>query len=137
MNRKCVGIIIKCDNNKLLLLDHVKLGGLAFAGGKMDETDKDILYTCKRELEEELGIIPIVVREFKQYDNYEYKDGFYNGHVFDLTVYIIEEFAGTVTNKEPSKHLDILYMTPEEILKSDKSCISTKMIVNDYILERM
>ncbi len=132
MAQKSMALIIQNEKDEVLLLDHVKLDGLALPGGKMDTGDIDLVGTCIREAKEELGIRLQHVKKIKTYEDYIFKDGVYDGMAFDLTVYLTTAYCDEIVNKEPEKHKDIIFMDIDEVVASDKSCRVTKMILNDF-----
>lgn len=122
--RKCVTCIITNDDrSSILVLEHKKCKGkfsLPAGTVEADEVENTRL-TAIREMEEELCIyidpddLTIIEKNMPAY--YDRIDGH---RIYLEDVYYVEDFAGYITNNEPLKHpnliwipLDIAFNNPE------------------------
>ena len=130
----CVAGIITNEKGEILLERHVKTQAYTLPGGKIDnhETPKLALV---RELFEELGILAyryelIIENKFNQI---EYPVGSGNYSDFYQNYFSIDEYKGEITNKEPEKHPELLWMKPEEI----RDYLPKISAVLNYYLEKI
>lgn len=122
--------IIENSDKKILVENHKKLAGLSLPGGKC-ERGEDPKYAIIRELKEELGI---TVTDLTLIDIKMYKDIPYpkiTGETANFNEYLFEinSFTGEITNKEPMKHPELLWLSKEELEDREDNTI----ILNDYI----
>ena len=127
---RAICAVIRNEENKILVEDHVKIGGLCLPGGK-NEAGEDDETALKRELKEELGIDTESVDFSKRiyFHDIPYPVG--TGEVvdFDQYFFIVNSFTGTRENKEPEKHKELLWLSEEELLSKDN--VST--ILREYL----
>lgn len=113
--RNCVSAIIEKDG-KYLIQDHVKVNAFTLPGGKCDNNEAQDI-TVARELEEELGIQVVnyaFIHEHR-FDKIEYPAGSNQYSDFTQFYFKIRDYIGEVTNVEPTKHRQLLWLTKEEI----------------------
>ena len=105
-----ISALIKREDGKLLTLDHVKQGIFTIPVGKVDEEElpRDALV---REMREEIGVTPTSYKLLEITEHLNRNGGSYKGYHFGVTT-----FEGTPYNKEPEKHLEMLYL-PEWLIK--------------------
>lgn len=100
-NHEGVGILIKNNEGKILMQDHVKYGFWTIPVGKI-KPKQSIVEGLKQELFEECDIIP---EEYTEIASKKYiykrneKEVIVNIHLFEITKYL-----GEIINKEPQKH---------------------------------
>lgn len=117
--RVVVGIIKK--DGKYLMLKHNKCKGLyLFPSGKVEEGET-VYQAIVRELNEEIGIevkessaIQIFTDTPSWYDRV---DGIM---LTKETVFFIDSYKGEPYNKEPNKHEEMVWVTPEEVFSNPK-----------------
>ena len=102
-----IGAIVK-EDNKYVLLYHLKKDCWTFPTGKVeqDESDEEAV---KREMHEELGIDITGLSYLGPIQFKEHNDD-YTFHMFKVNTY-----TGTISNKELNKHARIKYATKQEI----------------------
>lgn len=134
MEKRTIAAIIKNDEGKVLIQDHVKTAAYTLPSGKWErDKGETIEDTLKRELFEELGIN---VNEFHcvyecKFSDIEYPAGSGNLTSFHAFYYIIDDYSNDVINKEPNKHRDLLWLSSDEIKK-----LSPKTVVLNAIIEK-
>lgn len=128
---RCISGIITNSDGEVLLEDHVKTGAWTFPGGKCDG-DEEVNKAVVRELFEELGILAYRYHIYKQvqFEDIEYPVGTGKYSGFHHTYFIIDEYKGTITNKEPNKHLNLKWIKPEDIRNS---CRRISAVLNKYL----
>ena len=101
--------IIKKDN-KFVILYHNKAQTLSFPTGKVnrDEKDEDAVI---RECNEELGIT-VSNPTYKGWVSYRPKN---KDHDLTFRVYFVDQFEGTVTNKEKELHREVTFKSKQEL----------------------
>jgi len=114
-DHSAIGATVEQDG-KILVFRHVKYGWWTIPVGKV-HSGETIDLTLKTELEEELDIIPIAWKKFGSFvKTYDRGNGIYTK--IDQNIFRIDMYEGRIKNKEPDKHTDLSWMTPEEILKT-------------------
>lgn len=119
---KCVTCVIRDDEDKILVLEHMKCKNkFTLPAGTMEPEERDVengyKITVKREMMEELGIdiseddITLVETTWAYYDRIDGHRVYWE-HVCDVA-----EFYGEITNKEPDKHPSMKWVTPEEVFE--------------------
>lgn len=119
MERKEVVVGIIIDNDEVFLLRHNKCKGLfVFPSGKVEkgETSEEALI---REMKEELNIDVLGYEELACYvpQWYDRIDGIM--HTLE-DLFIITEYNGAPINNEPNKHLELVKVNLDEIIKNPK-----------------
>lgn len=127
----CVAAIIHRED-KILILDHIKMSRWAIPVGKVKPGD-GINGTLREEMFEELGIeiidydeIISFMRPYIVNDIYHVNVSY---HIFDILKY-----SGEIRNLESHKHKSIKFVTMEEIIKLKRISTATKatLIYNGY-----
>lgn len=108
-----VSAIIYNENQQVLLMDHKKCHAWTIPGGKIEEGElpEDAL---KRELMEELGIVPTKINNVKSNTflcMYPDKDGKLAPTYFTDWCCVVGSYAGTIENKEPEKHFALEWVS--------------------------
>lgn len=105
---KVVAGIIRNEEGKILMLDHKKTGLWTIPLGKAEfgEKPREALF---REMMEEVDIT-VTQSYVCEKDNFVFSQGFTTTYVYNILHY-----DGEVHNNEPEKHLQIRWMTLEEI----------------------
>jgi 8-oxo-dGTP diphosphatase len=114
---RSVAAIIKDEKGRILVEDHVKIGGYVIPGGKIDDGESEYSALC-RELNEELGIFidHMIFDRVMYFPNIAYPYGSGNYADFEQYFYTVQTFHGEIENREPTKHLSLKWMLPEELL---------------------
>lgn len=125
--------IIKDKKNHVLVLRHNKCKGLClFPSGKIEKDEREI-DALKREMQEEIGIevISAVCVSNNNYEWYDRIDGIMHTHEH---IYIITDYKNIPYNKEPNKHLEMKWVSVEDIINNPKDYTSiTYRIAMNYI----
>lgn len=128
-DHECIAAIIH-NENKILILDHIKMERWAIPVGKIKPGDSKY-DTLREEMSEELGIevtdydeIISFIRPYIVNDIY-HVDVTY--HIFD-----IHSYNGIITNCEPHKHRSMKFMTLDEITKLKRISTATKATIRYY-----
>jgi len=132
VNHECIAAIIRDDNGKILMMDHVKMNCWAVPVGKVKRGD-DTHGTLREEMLEELGIEVIDYNEIISFirpyiiNDIYHVDVVY--HIFDILKY-----SGDIKNLEPHKHRSIKFISMDEIIKLERISTATKatLIYNGY-----
>jgi len=124
----CIAAIIHRDD-KILLMDHIKMNRWAIPVGKVKQGD-DIYGTLREEMKEELDIGVINYDEIISF----MRPYIINGIHVNITYHIfnILEYAGEIKNFEPHKHRSIKFMTIDEIKKLEKISTAAKATLQYY-----
>jgi len=126
-DHSAIGASIEKDG-KILVFKHVKYGWWTIPIGKVKDGEK-IEATLHDEILEELGI---EILEYKKLGDFTktYDRGSGIKTKIDMNIFRITNYQGRIKNKEPDKHTDLCWLTPEEILKT--GCVSDATLY--YIL---
>jgi 8-oxo-dGTP diphosphatase len=118
MNKPCVSAIFTNDKGEILLQDHVKLDRYTLPGGKVDpgEKSKDALV---REVREELGVTITKAYAVGRANLGKQEYPAHSGNFIHFTqeYFVVQEYSGRITNKEPNKHRDLVWVRPEDFSK--------------------
>lgn len=108
------------QDDKVLMLDHVKLSFWTIPIGKIEEGDS-MIQTLKAELKEEVNVVPINYKRIGQFSKKYIRGN--TGIQVSITSHIfrIDKWRGPVKNAEPHKHRSFKWMTVEEIKKLEKA----------------
>lgn len=113
-----VGAIIFNYEGKILIQDHVKIGGLTLPSGKLD-AGEDPVEGLKRELREELDVGCVLVSNLLlSWEEHFEELGDVKQHLYGVVI------DKEPTNVEPEKHPSLQWLTPKEIQASGKYCSS-------------
>lgn len=124
-----VSAVIINDDHEILLIDHIKLNAWSIPVGKAypGETLEKALV---REMNEELGIIPIDFKEITSKEiQYRIDDITYttvNHHIF-----FINEFKGVIKNMEPNKSRSLVWQHIGELDKLTSITNSLKIVIDN------
>jgi len=125
VDHSCIAAMIK-DNDKILIMDHIKMGCWAVPVGKVKPGDS-IENTLHIEMMEELGIEII---------NYEKIISFVRPYIINgihvkvnYNIFNILEYNGIIKNLEPHKHRSIKFMVIDDIKKLDRISTATKAVI--------
>lgn len=103
-----VGVIIRNQDGKILVQDHVKRGFITCPIGTVEHGELH-LDAMIRELKEELGIEAGEMSLLLSC-NVRCGDIWVDTHIFELQTY-----RGEITNKEPHKHRSLMWYSKEEL----------------------
>jgi len=114
--QRCVSAVIMNDDGEVLIQNHNKLERYTLPGGKVDANEYEN-FALIREMFEELGIMVHKYHELytSRFDGVEYPAHSGNVSTFLHVLYSIEKYEGIITNKEPEKHSELLWVKPENI----------------------
>lgn len=104
--------VIKNEEDKLLMLDHIKTGLWTIPVGKV-ESGETLYQGLVREMKEEVNIDVVHCHEVAQYQ-FNFMQGITDTYIYNITSYI-----GEIINMEPMKHLNLKWMTISEIERID------------------
>ena len=125
-----VGIIKKED--KVLVLRHNKCKGLClFPSGKIEDGESSF-EALFREMFEEIGIevhSATPLQKFRKF--YDRVDGIMHTNE---QVYIIQDFSGIPFNKEPNKHLEMKWVSIEDILNNPLDYTTLTYEMADFLI---
>lgn len=134
--KKVVSVAV-VKEGKILLEKHVKCKGLwVMPGGKVEESDRDLICALQREAKEELGIDINhcdLTRLFRRNSTYSRIDGVIT---FDEHVYLVEyneRTMGEIINCEPEKHSELKWFDMNEIMSSDVLMVGEYIACNVYL----
>lgn len=113
--------------DKILMMDHIKLGRWTIPVGKIKPGDSEE-YTLEKEMEEELGIRVVSYIELINFDRPYIINGV-NVNI-SFSIFDIIDYKGWVQNLEPSKHKELVFMNMEEIKNLKKISTVTKALIN-------
>lgn len=122
-NLKCVTCVIRNEENKVLVLEHMKCKNkFTFPAGTMEQNEIEKKHgyeiTVVREMEEELGI-NIDVNDISLVENvWSYYDRIDGHKVYKEYVCDISSYSGEIINKEPHKHPSMKWVTFEEVFNN-------------------
>lgn len=105
---KVVAGIIRNEKGKILMLDHKKTGLWTIPLGKTEFGEKP-REALVREMKEEVNI-DVTQSYVCEKDNFVFSQGFTTTYVYNIIHY-----NGEIKNNEPDKHLQIRWITLEEI----------------------
>ena len=127
------GFIIN-ENNEILLEDHIKNGCLSLPGGKIDLGESP-LKTLKRELKEELNIDVEEAEELGTlgYANIEYPIHSDKFCEFNMSVFKVLKYTGTIINNEPDKHKSLIWLSKTEAIDHNHLSGMVKDMINLYL----
>jgi len=109
-----VAVVIKDGEGRILVQEHVKYGFWTIPVGKVKD-DQSVLDGLKQELGEECNIAVEDCQEIIVKDYFYDRDGEMVkviSHLFEILKY-----SGDVTNLEPAKHRQQVFMSVDDILK--------------------
>lgn len=135
--RRSVSCVIFNSEGKILVLEHKKcLGKLQLPAGTVEEAElKSTSQTAVREMKEELGI-DIDVRHLillkRGYAYYPRLDGH---QIYLEDTYRVLAYSGVIENKEPHKHPNLHWMTPQELFESPEKCTYNTWLMAAKILQ--
>ena len=121
---KAVAVIIRNQDGKILVQDHVKYNFLTCPVGAVEhgELHSDaMIRELKEELDIEAGEMTLLLT-----GNIRCGDSWVDTHIFELQTY-----RGEITNKEPHKHRSLMWYSKEELnaLRSVKVPLSSTLQV--------
>jgi len=128
-NHSGVGAVIKNDDDKILMLEHIKFGFWTIPVGKVDPGDS-LQKTLYKELKEEVNI-EVDDYEFVSMETRKYKR---EGRTVKVKqhLYIIKDWSGEVNNNEKNKHSNLQWMELDEIEKLGNISDSTKAMIRHF-----
>ena len=117
---KCVTCVIRDDEDRILVLEHMKCKNkFTLPAGTMEPDEREMengyIKTVIREMKEELDIdidqdnVTLVETTWAYYDRIDGHKVYWE-HVCDIS-----EFSGEIKNMEPHKHPSMKWVTPEEV----------------------
>ena len=110
------GAVIKDDQGRVLMQEHVKYGFWTIPVGKAKK-EQHVEEALVEELFEECDITVIDFREIVKREYVYERDG-KNVRLISH-IYEIDNYSGTIKNKEPHKHSRQLFLSLEEVKKLD------------------
>lgn len=122
-----IAAVVRDEDGKILVQSHVKFGFWTIPVGKCKEGQSHV-EALKEELQEEAGIS---VKSYKKIGNMP-QHYIRWGFPVDLDVAIFEvtEYGGEVSNKEPEKHSQQLFLDPNEIRSKGSLSDCTRYVLN-------
>lgn len=124
-DHECVGMFIR-ENNKVLILYHVKMDMWAIPVGKV-KSNQSVEEALREEANEELGIDIIQFKEIIT----TYRPYIINSinvrvdyHIFEITKY-----DGKIENCEPHKHKNLKFVTIEDTKTLKNKSTAMKLII--------
>jgi 8-oxo-dGTP pyrophosphatase MutT (NUDIX family) len=117
--------------NEILVLYHEKLQKWTIPIGKINKGES-ISECVKREMKEELNIIPTKIKKLGDFTKIYHLEG----HDIEIKSHIIniEEYSGEIENLEPHKHTGLMYFTDDVLCEMRGFSDSTNEAMRHLII---
>lgn len=126
-DHESVSALIRNAEGQILVLDHVKHRQFTLPIGKV-EKGLSPRETLIKELGEELGIVPTKMRQVRTHKDYYMVEGKPVSVLNHL--YMVDEYDGKVTNKEPEKHKSFKWLSRKELRRITNLTKTTRVALN-------